>query len=171
MNFYSGSLIFAILGILWYCDNGVFEIKRFRVIFFLLLGGKIGVLSARQGCGSLLSRFSWNHIRGQLLSACYDQLFASWIIVVANEHLREIWKKYRRQFKRSMQTFCKEVLEKNPEEVAGSAELTTTLRDTLNNHLRNAWGNDFKLKVLWRFSDIPHVYNWVFLRRQAYTLL
>ena len=81
------------------------------------------------------------------MSAFDDQLFASCIIAVAKDQLREIRKKYRRQFKRSMQTFCKEVLEKNPEEVAGSAELTNALRDTLNSHLQNAWGNDFKLKV------------------------
>ena len=98
-----------------------------------------------------MSASSWNYIRGQLLSAYDDELFSSCVIVVAKEQLREIRKKYRRQFKRSMQTFCKEVLEKNPEEVASSADLANTLRDTLNNHLRNAWGNDFKLKVCWSF--------------------
>lgn len=46
-----------------------------------------------------------------------------------------------------MKLFCAEVLKTDPRDVAESEALCNSLRDSLNTHLKNAWGDNFELKV------------------------
>eukprot|EP00761_Pharyngomonas_kirbyi_P005209 gb/GECH01005214.1/.p1 GENE.gb/GECH01005214.1/~~gb/GECH01005214.1/.p1 ORF type:complete len:144 (+),score=2.63 gb/GECH01005214.1/:1-432(+) len=46
-----------------------------------------------------------------------------------------------------MHRFCRDVLRRNPCEIVESEELVSDLRDTLNEHLRTAWGSNFELKI------------------------